>query len=325
MTIDRLRSGLDDYLARVGPHRERRSIRSLTALTGGWANSLYTVTLPPAGSEAALPATSVLKLYEPDARGSEHARREWRALTELRAVDYPVPGVLVFEPDAGHLGRPFIVMEHLPGAPFWDVFEAADAVARAELTGSFAARLVTLHELDPNRLDPAAGLMGPYDYIDTELARLRRDCAESAHPALARILPWLQRRGTAVPCDRPAILHRDYHAWNVLVTGTDELWVIDWDWQIGDARFDLAWTCMLMDRSGASAFSDAVRDEYGRRSDRPLDDLDFFEVLTTPRWLLNVLPAAAVRADFRAFLIEPVRRAREILRERTGVGVTLAL
>lgn len=325
MTTDRLRSGLDDYLARVGSHRERRSIRSLTALTGGWANSLYTVTLRPAGSEAALPATLVLKLYEPDARGSEHARREWRALTELRAMDYPVPGVLALEPDAGHLGRPFIVMEHLPGAPFWEVFEAADPVARAELTRSFAAQLVALHELDPSRLDPGAGLTDPYDYVDTELARLRRDCAESAHAALARALPWLERRRPAVPCERPAILHRDYHAWNVLVTGADEFWVIDWDWQIGDARFDLAWTCMLMDRSGASAFSGAVREEYARRSDRSLDDFDFFEVLTTLRWLLNVLPAAAVRADFRTFLIEPVRRAQEILRDRAGVDVTIAL
>lgn len=86
-----------------------------------------------------------------------------------------------------------------------------------------------------------------------------------------------------------------------------------------------------MQRSGFHAFSSAIRDEYAHRSGRSLDDLAYFEVLTTVRWLLNVLPStepdgpldAAARADFRAFLVEPVRQAQTFLQERTGINVDI--
>jgi hypothetical protein len=53
--------------------------------------------------------------------------------------------------------------------------------------------------------------------------------------------------------------------------------------------------------------------------------------MTTLRWLLNVLPAvetdavldAASREDFRAFLVEPVARARTLLKEQTGIDARL--
>ena len=76
-------------------------------------------------------------------------------------------------------------------------------------------------------------------------------------------------------------------------------------------------------------FSSAVRDEYGQQTDRSLDDLGYFEVLTTVRWLLNVLPStesdAPARADFHAFLVEPVRPAQTFLPEHAGVKVNIRM
>lgn len=155
--------------------------------------------------------------------------------------------------------------------------------------------------------------------------------------ALVGVVQWLEQRKEAAWCERPVILHRDYHPWNVLVDGVEgvdgctRLWVLDWDWQVGDPRFDLAWTCTLMQRSGGDAFAKAVREEYARLSSRSLDDIAYFEVLTTVRWLLNVLPAvqpdsprsAAARADFRAFLTEPVQQAQMLLRHHTGIAASV--
>ncbi|MFT4166954.1 MAG: phosphotransferase [Microlunatus sp.] len=95
---------------------------------------------------------------------------------------------------------------------------------------------------------PEARLTHPYSYIEQELAQLRED--SDKQQTLTEIVEWLEQRKEAVPCER-LILHRDYHPWNVLIDEEERPWVIDWDWQVGDARFDLAWACMLSYRSGA--------------------------------------------------------------------------
>jgi len=160
---------------------------------------------------------------------------------------------------------------------------------------------------------PEFTLAQPYVIIDHRLDHLRRDSQHSPYRTLTEVVQWLEQRKQTVPCDRPAILHRDYHPWNVLIDATERAWVIDWDWQIGDACFALTWTLVLMRRSGFDSFSTAVHAQYAQQSERSLDALAYFEVLTTVRWLLNVtyavdsqaMPPAAM-ADFRKFLVEPV-------------------
>ena len=333
MTPDRLHAHLSAYLALPSSRPSAPAPGPLAALKGGWASSLYTFTQPATEQSGAVLRTSVLKLYAPTRQGSEHATREWHALTQLRAAGYPVPQGLLFEPDAGPLGSPFIVMDHVPAPSFWTVFETAEPARQAVLTQAFVTQLLALQALDPRILQPGAGSVDPASYLEHELALLRRDSANAQHAMLPRVVDWLEQGKESVPCERPAILHRDYHPWNVLVDADEQLWVIDWDWQIGDPRFDLAWTCTLMQRSGFSSFSRDVKAEYARRSERGIEGLDYFEVLTTVRWLLNVLPAedpevpvdAAARAEFRVFLVDPVRRAETFLNERTGVEVKVAL
>jgi aminoglycoside phosphotransferase (APT) family kinase protein len=119
----------------------------------------------------------------------------------------------------------------------------------------------------------------------------------------------------------------------VLVDVTERLTVLDWDWQIGDARFDLAWTLTLMRRSNFHAFSTAIQDEYARQSDRALDELAYFEVLTTMRWLLNVTQSVesgevlhgTARESFRDFLVEPIQQAIVLLSEHTRVAVQVTI
>lgn len=326
MTPDQLKSRLSAYLARRTPEWSLPAREPPKPLTGGYAGSLFTIAVR-SGDEP--PATAVLKSYAPGARGREHAAREWHALTHLRNVGYDAPGAILFEPDDRHIGRPFIVMEHISGTTFWQALEAADPDGHARLTRSFAARLVALHDLDPSTLDPSAGAACSYGYIDEELAGIRRDGENSRRVTLTGVVRWLEENKRVAFCARPAILHRDYHPWNVLVDAAERLWVVDWDWRIGDARFDLAWACTLLRRSDLDGFGDAVREEYARRSDRCLDGLAYFEVLATTRWLLNVLPSAgsdvvldaARHAKFQEFLVGPVRRARALVHERTGVDV----
>ena len=333
MTSDQLHCHLTAYLAHRSARPSVPARGPLTALKGGWASSLYAFTQQATELNGAAARTLVLKLYVPTRQGREHATREWHALRQLRGADYPVPQGILFEPDARPLGSPFIVMDYVPATSLWHVFEVADAGRQAALTQAFVTQLLALQALDPRILQPTASSRDPYSYLDHELALLRRDSEDSPHVMLPRVVDWLEQGKESVPCERPAILHRDYHPWNVLVDADEQLWVIDWDWQIGDPRFDLAWTCMLMERSGFHSFSSDVEDEYERLGGRGAEGLGYFKVLTTVRWLLNVLPPEdpdvpvddAARAEFRAFLIDPVRRAQTFLAERTGVDVRVEL
>ncbi|MEZ0493636.1 phosphotransferase family protein [Kineococcus sp. TBRC 1896] len=331
MRPEQLRSDLATYLSRPDVRHLGHSPGPLQEVSGGWASSLYTVDLHPNEVSAAPAVRLVLKTYTPDEDGRAHAAREWTALEQLRAVDHPVPRAVLLETDLDHLGRPFVLMEHVAGLALWQAHEAADPSTQAQLVSAFTAALTALHALDPRLLEPTATDQGEYDHVERELAQLHRDSAGVAWAGLSDVLGWLHERRHLVPCPRPVVLHRDYHPWNVLVDGSGRLWVLDWDWRIGDPRFDLAWTCTLMQRSGFDAFAQAVRREYASITGIgvPLEEWAYFEVVTTVRWLLNVLPSiesgsrldAATRAEFRAFLTGPVRQARALLRTRTGTDV----
>ncbi|MFT4166953.1 MAG: phosphotransferase [Microlunatus sp.] len=149
---EELQVRLRAYFAAQSPEEPTSSVGPLKELKGGWANSLYAFTLQQGGSNGQLPRDLVIKMYSPDARGLEHADREWRALTQLGATGYPVPRIECYELGGRSLGRPFIVMDSIPGIAFWDVFEAADPAGQTRLTQKFVAPLVALHEVEPRVL-----------------------------------------------------------------------------------------------------------------------------------------------------------------------------
>lgn len=326
---DQLRSALSAYLNRHDAGRSMRSLGPLVKLSGGFASNLCSFTAHRAQPGDDPVVKLVLKMYAPSQAGREHATREWRALTGLREAGYPVPEGVIFEPDARHLGHPFIVMDHVSQATLWQVYESGDPAAQGALTRLFVAQLVALHSLDPQLLEPAGNGTSSLRYIEVELEQIGHDGQKLAHAPLAQVTSWLGRRKQSAACESPVILHRDYHPWNVLVDQARRAWVIDWDWQVGDPRFDIAWTSTLMRRGGHDAFSAAVEEEYARQSGRSLQDLGYFEVLTTTRWLINVLssigsqPASdtPAQAAFRKFLVEPVQRAQELLHHHTGIEV----
>ena len=75
-------------------------------------------------------------------------------------------------------------------------------------------------------------------------------------------------------------------------------------------------------------FSDAVKAEYARQTAYPVDEYEYFEVLTTTRWLMNVLPALGARSQlkpakrdaFQVFLGEPLQHAQRLLQQHTGTA-----
>jgi hypothetical protein len=192
--LDQLQSRLAAYYARQSRDQPQVSPGPLKDLTGGWASSLYTFTIHAQESSDADAMPRVLKMYAPTARGRAHAEREWQALTRLRAAGYPVPRASLFEPDVRYLGSPFIVMEHVPARQLWDVLEQADQPRQAQLTRLFVARLVDLHDLAPQVLEPGMTKAHPYAFIEQELGQLYQDSQRSPHATLAEAVTWLEQR-----------------------------------------------------------------------------------------------------------------------------------
>ncbi len=304
-------------------------VQDLTQLTSGWASDVYGFTLKfeEQGIESHL--RLVLKVYEPNIDGIDRALKERHALFRLGAAHYPVPGVAAVEIDSEFIERPFIIMEQVNGRALWDVFQEADGQQRQELVEMFVGLLVDLHSIDVSTLVANLKPLSQFALINREIHTMRGMISSAGLDEFTPVTDWLYANRQVAPCNAPVVAHRDYHPWNVLVSEVGRPFVIDWGWQLADPRYDVAWTLTMMERSGYAAFREAVKNEYERVIGGRIESLDYYEVVVTLRWLLNVLRSvhngSALRSDsaqaFREFIVEPVTRAAELIRARTGIAL----
>lgn len=318
---------LRNYYTLQHPERDNLQIEELKQLASGWASDVYSFTLKYEENGVTSRERLVLKTYAPNMDGIDRALKERHALYNLRAAKYPVPGVALVEVEMEHLERPFIVMEQVDGHLMWDEFQEADGQRRQELIKMFVGLLVDLHDLGAKVLVSKVNELSKFALIKREIFTMRGLITNHDLPEFSPVADWLYEHCESVPCNTPVVTHRDYHPWNVMLTDTGRPFVIDWGWQLSDPRYDLAWTLTLMARSGFDTFRDAALAEYERIKGGEIEGLDYFEVVATLRWLLNVIYSARsgedlrsdAREEFRSFITEPVRRASALIHERTGI------
>src|SRR5690606_819984 len=150
---------------------------------------------------------------------SAHAiEREYRVLGALQDTGVPVPRPILLCDDAGVLGTPFYLMEHLDGRVFADgALPGLTPAERRAVYLDMARVLGRLHSVDP----AAVGLADfgrPGDYFQRQLARWSRQWAAAEGveiPDLDRLAEWLAAN---LPADdgRLAIAHGDYRLGNLI-------------------------------------------------------------------------------------------------------------
>jgi aminoglycoside phosphotransferase (APT) family kinase protein len=173
--------------------------------------------------------------------------RQFSILRALAPTPVRVPSALWLEPTGGVLGRPFLVMDRVPG----DVYEmqAPDAEpGRVRLMcEGMAEQLALIHLVD---LD-AVGLSG----LDDGTRHLERELnhwADEMHrvqrgplPALERLLREL-RDTTPDAHPRITLVHGDAKPGNFAFVGDDVSAVFDWEMTtVGDPLTDLGWMELL--------------------------------------------------------------------------------
>lgn len=336
MSLEQLETQLRDYFAEQPTTGENLRIDNLTRLNAGWASDVYAFTLRYDEAGRTIGQNLVLKAYSDTIDGKDRALKERHALFNLRADHYPVPGVSAVEVDPQYIGRPFVVMEQVDGHLLWDAFQQADAQSdearRTELLQLFVQLLIDLHRVPAEKLVRNMKVTHEYTLITREIYILRGLVQQYERHEFTPLIEWLHERRKEAPCTHPVVTHRDYHPWNVLLTENGRPFVIDWGWQVSDARYDVAWMLTLMERSGYPQFRDEALAAYEAAVGGPVEQLAYFEVLAHTRWLMEVtnsiLYGVNLRdgslAEFRALVADQVRYAVDVIEARTGVMLPVA-
>ncbi|KXK52366.1 MAG: Phosphotransferase enzyme family protein [Chloroflexi bacterium OLB13] len=327
--LNNLQHQLTDYLAAQPGVYTDVKVEDFRKVGGRWMTGVYAFRLSYVEAGQRSVQRLVLKTYANDAEGIDRAMKERHALFNLRAARYPTPGVMLVEIDPQPLGRPFVIMEYVEGTALADLLKAADPAQRHALIAQFVGLLVDLHERGPQVLVKTLSAMTPLALINREIHVMRGLADKRRQAEFLPVIDWLYANRDRVPCTQPVVTHRNYHPWNVLMTPAGVPYVIDWAWQISDARFDVASTLQSLEREGLGDLRDDVLAEYERVTGGPVAELAYFEVVAAVRWLMSVSHEARQRLNsdkaghspFMLSMREPAAAATALIAAVTGINL----
>lgn len=289
----------------------KRTIHEQKTLKSGWAGEIIALGFTDGGR-------AILKTYQSSPQGRDQIQREWRGLQFLHQAGYPAPAPLASGLDQD---PPYILMEEIAGQNFWDAYKAAPEKEQAALLQKFAQALYDLHQLPPQLTGESPALQ---PFAARELDEIETLVQNNQLSGFTLATHWL--RANIIKTTSESILHRDYHPWNVMLDQAGRVRVLDLLWGIGDPRFDLAWTCTLMERSGFETFAKQVFDCYQSFSGAEIKDFDYFRALASLRWLANVSLSLQSgenlnetrRAEFRSFILPLIEKGWQTVRQVTN-------
>lgn len=265
------------------------SAEGLRVMEAGHAGLTFGFDLvgPQPGSRRGL----VLKLAPPGVRrsGNTDVYKQAPLLRALHAAGLPAPDVPYADAGESWFGTPFIVMERLPGLPFfvWQPDPAFDRSSKAvmRLYEQTVDAMAAIHRFDWRRHLP-----------DWEAPRALADEVVRWDPVLAKSPrpDWIER-GRAVRdallATRPegapiGLVHGDCQPGNALFDGGRLTGLIDWELaSIGSRRIDAGWMMMLADRASwpdgwrpvCPMTPAQVAARYAQAMDEPCEDLPWYQ------------------------------------------------
>jgi len=337
-----VQSCLQAYYARNFPATQGVRVNDVTSISAGWESEMYSfaVEYGPVGERQR--EELILRVYPGDDAYDKSAH-EFQGMSQLYKAGYPVPQVLVLEREDSPLGQPFVIMEKIEGQMMWPLLFGSSGERQQELLTLFCDLFVQLHTLqwrpfvhaqDRPFVDNVSkyDTGDPYALVDRELGKWRLYLARFTQPGFLPILEWLEARRDQVPCLRPAPIHWDFHPGNVLLRDDDSAVVVDWTGlDISDARFDLAWTLLLVSTHESAEWRDLILQKYEQLAGVKVEQIAYFDVAACARRLLSVaisLSEGPEKLGMRPAAVAmmkqqmgAIKRVYDLLLERTGIGV----
>ena len=231
-------------------------------------------------------------------RESQTRAQEFAILKVVHPAQVFAPRPLYLCEDLAVTGRPFFIMERLPGvAAAHRITRDANLVPDpARLAGELGANLARLHRIRPPH--PALG------FLKTMLARDNiahyrgyLDTLTRAYPVLEWGLRWCEIN--APEREETTFIHRDYRTGNYLVDDGRLSGVLDWEFcAFGNPLEDVAWIGARYWRfarpdrhvGGIARLEDFIP-AYEQASGRRVAprDVNYWEVMANLRWAMIVL------------------------------------
>jgi len=333
---DDMQSHLQAYYVCAFPARQKVQVRDVTHVSAGWESEMYSfdVEYGPTGQRQR--EELILRIYPGDDAQSKSAR-EFHGMSQLHKAGYPVPRVRVLERRNSPFGQqPFVIMERIEAQVLWPLlFGSPEGEKRQELLTLFCELFVQLHALEwrPFVDNVARYDTGdPYTFVDRALDEARPFLAHFLMPGFLPVVEWLEARREQVPCMRPSPIHQDYHPGNVLLRDDGSAVVVDWTQiDIGDSRFDLAWTLLLVSTHESAEWRDLTLQEYERLAGAQVEQIEYFDVYACAKRLFSVAASLLYGPDKLGMRPDAVtmmkrqmgamKRVYELLLERTGIRV----
>ena len=226
---------------------------------------------------------------------SAHAvDREYRLLSALHPLGFPVPRPFALCDDPDVIGAIFYIMELARGRPYANgALPEFDPPTRQQIYGQLVDTLADLHAIDPEAAE--LGDFGkPGNYFERQVMRWTRQYRDSQTdyiPEVERLIAFLPE--TLPEQSRTSIVHGDYRIDNVVFDGDGSLTaVLDWELAtLGDPLADFSYLAMqwVMPADGASGLAgldlgalgiptlDEIAERYSARSGVPVSDkLDWY-------------------------------------------------
>ncbi|HET7420167.1 MAG TPA: phosphotransferase family protein [Candidatus Dormibacteraeota bacterium] len=185
----------------------------------------------------------VLRLPPPGARiaGTADVMRQGRIMAALHDAGLPTPAVPIISDQPVIDGRPFILMERVPGTR---IEQTAAQEAAADIARSAVDVLKRLQALPPEKTG-----IGDEDPVPLQVEMMRWAMLMQRAPeeltTRAGELGGLLAAQTPVE-RRPTLVHGDYHLGNMLFRGPEVVAVLDWEIaELGQPLLDLGCLCAM--------------------------------------------------------------------------------
>jgi len=178
----------------------------------------------------------VLRRKPPGAllKGAHAIEREYRVISALAGVGFPVARPFALCLDEAVIGTWFYVMEMVSGRIFWDsTLPGLTRDARPMYFDAMNAAIANLHLLDPQSVGLADYGKGG-NYFERQIARWSRqyleDEAAGRDANMDRLLEWLPNN--IPPGDQQSIVHGDFRADNLIFHPTEPRIIAVLDWEL---------------------------------------------------------------------------------------------
>lgn len=300
MTTESLLPLLQTYYAQTFSNRIHPQISQFTCLNNGWESDVYRFRVEWGEAPARQAEDLILRIY-PGADAVEKSAREFRALSLLNKLGYPVPRVDHLELSASPFGHPFLIMEAIPGRSMWQPMFHSLLWDQRHLLKQFCSLLARLHTLDwrpyvphPEEFEPVGG----FSAGERLLSQWQPIFDAIPIAGFQPTFQWMADHQHDITSWRASLIHWDFHPNNILFQKGGKAVVIDWTGlDISDYRLDLAWTITLITSFEGERWRAILLREYERQAGHQVGDMEYFDVCACARRLYSVAASVVYGAD----------------------------